>query len=530
MRARALAALFVAVAGCSDGALQVTSVDPAVASSLDPTAVVVHGHGFHAAVHTAIDDSKSVVVDDGFVVTLAGASALTDIARVDDTTLTATVPAGVAPGLYDVAVTSPAGDHATLPGALRVQAPPTLSASAAMMPVSISAGQDFTLVVTVGNGGDASALAVTPAPPTATGTGAAELVDSPAAADIAGGASADFAFHYHAVGAGDLTLATSASGADAGGHPFTSNVASASTTIETAPVLTASASASPSVVSVGQTLTLTLTVANQGQSTASAVTPSDPVPSGSGAATKLGGPSPADVGPGAQATFTWTYAAAAVGTLSWTFDGAGTDPGGHPVAFPTASAGPITIEQPVLAATLSATPAVLSTGQTITLTMSVINNGNATVNGVLPTMPSLSGGGSASVTSAPATPATLGPGGSAMFVWSYTATVAGSLSFTSSASGSDANSGATVTSAPATSTAIVVQAAAALVAAVSVAPSTAKKPLSAPGQPVDAAREKVAWPVSTASDPTAKPGAWFSGSEEPDRMMSAGARAAPPPP
>ncbi|MDB4970761.1 MAG: Flagellar hook-length control protein FliK [Myxococcales bacterium] len=466
--------MLLALAGCSERALQVEAVDPAVASTLDATPITVRGRGFRAMVQASVDDHRAAAIDTTFGLRF-GDSAIdpSTIARVDDQTLTATVPAGLAPGLYDLTLTAPDGDRAALAGALRVQAPPALTAAASLLPSAIAAGQDFDFVLAVTNGGDATAVAVAPSLPVATGSAAVILTGMPPDADLAGGASASFTFHYHALAAGDLALTADAAGADGGGHPFVSNRATAATQISTAPVLTASATVTPALVSVGQSFTLTLTVANAGQSAAMAVTPADPVASGSGATTQSSTPAPQTIGPGAQKSFTWTYAATGAGTLSWSFDAAGTDAGGNAVSTPTVSAGPLAIQAaPMLSATLGAAPTPLSIGQTITVTMTVANTGGVTAKGVMPTLPSVSGTGRVSLVTAPGAPADLLPGAMTTFQWTYTATGAGIVAFTSTAKGSDANSGAVVMSAAALSNDVVIQSAASLVATVVAMPAS----------------------------------------------------------
>jgi hypothetical protein len=61
-------------------------------------------------------------LDDEFVGAL-GENALEEVAWVDEGTLTARVPATLAVGLYDLTVTTPAGDSVTLPDAFEVRDP-----------------------------------------------------------------------------------------------------------------------------------------------------------------------------------------------------------------------------------------------------------------------------------------------------------------------------------------------------------------------------------------------------------------------
>ncbi len=92
----------------------IDSVIPAAAPNDVDTPVVIHGSGFSS------DPTAPTVT--------LGATLLTAVTFVNDTTLSATVPAGLAPGLYDLTVTNPDSGSATLTGAFTVTLPPTVSA------------------------------------------------------------------------------------------------------------------------------------------------------------------------------------------------------------------------------------------------------------------------------------------------------------------------------------------------------------------------------------------------------------------
>ena len=471
---RALAlALVAAGVGCSSTApLAVDAVAPAQVSTLAPTPVVIHGRGFYAVARAAIDDGKHPTLDTSFGVAIGGLTIFSDdVQRLDDTTLAATVPAGLVPGVYDVTVVAPDGRRAIAPHALEVVGPPTLTASATITPSPLSVGMDFTVTLDVINGGGSTALAVTPSDLAISGSAGAHVTAAPAAADIAAGATQSFVYGAHADAPGHLVVTALAAGHDLGGVGVASAPASAEADVNTAPVLTASLAAMPSTISVGQSFSLALTVANGGMSTATAVTPSDPLATGSGTAMRAVAPAAADIAGGTQHVFVWTYLATGAGALTLTTSAAGKDPGGNSVATPSVSAS-VTIQAAAsLAATMAATPATVSTGQTITVTMTVTNGGMVTAKSVAPSLPSLMGSGSAMLLTTPAA-SDIAAGGSAMFTWTYRATVAGTVTFTSTASGSDANSGATVSSAPATSNVVTIQTAVTLAATVTAAPST----------------------------------------------------------
>jgi hypothetical protein len=99
-------------------------VTPAQGPSSAATSVVISGVGFDAAVKTDYTGSGSAV-QATFVARLQpwDGSAPADLGSVAFTqarTLTAIVPAGLAPGRYDLAVTDPSGRTGTLPDAFEV--------------------------------------------------------------------------------------------------------------------------------------------------------------------------------------------------------------------------------------------------------------------------------------------------------------------------------------------------------------------------------------------------------------------------
>lgn len=105
-----------------------------------------------------------------------------------------------------------------------------------------------------------------------------------------------------------------------------------------------------------------------------------------------------------------------------------------------------------LAATAEASASTVSLGQRITLTSTVTNTGSAAVTGISAAAVATSeAGATASLTEGPTPPsfASLGPGESATFTWTFTATAAGLLQLAVSVMGIDGSSGAEVRSPPA---------------------------------------------------------------------------------
>jgi len=135
------------------GALKSTVVDRAVAPNGDAPSVDYVDPG---SVINAADASISVLgsdfarVDAGTVMTLPTVmldeSPLPDVGWVSSTTLTSTVPAGYAVGIYDVTVQNPDGLTGTLANGLTVQYP--TPQVAALEPVSGTFGQLLSLEIT----------------------------------------------------------------------------------------------------------------------------------------------------------------------------------------------------------------------------------------------------------------------------------------------------------------------------------------------------------------------------------------------
>ncbi|HRU40251.1 MAG TPA: hypothetical protein P5511_10260, partial [Candidatus Goldiibacteriota bacterium] len=112
----------------------------------------------------------------------------------------------------------------------------------------------------------------------------------------------------------------------------------------------------------------------------------------------------------------------------------------------------------------------VSTGQTITLAMSVTNTGDANGLNVSAETPAVSGAGNVTLVGSPAA-IPLNGGASAVLVWTYTATAPGTVYFTSRAFGTDENSGVVRYSGQATSANVSIQSPARLSAAIAAVPS-----------------------------------------------------------
>jgi hypothetical protein len=226
--------------------------------------------------------------------------------------------------------------------------------------------------------------------------------------------------------------------------------------------MAAAIAATPATVSVGQAIRVTLTVTNAGTDAATTVTPAAPTVAGTGTVGPLAGPDQASIptlAPGVSGTFTWTCAATGAGTLAFSGAANATDSfSGTQLAATTDPAKPaqVTVQLPTaLAASLPSSGAA-AIGQEFPVTVTVNNTGGAVAKDVVASTPTVTPAGRATLkpgtgpvpTSAPS----LVPGASATFTFTFVAgSVSGTATFSASASGTDANSGAAVTSATTTS-------------------------------------------------------------------------------
>lgn len=117
--------LLLAVAfGCSDkGAseFEVHRVLPSTVDTRSETLVTVEGRNFYNRIEVNLDDERAPVLRDRWSIAISDLdSASLGAVRLDEYTLTATIPAGLPVGLHDVEVTDPAGRSRSLADALAV--------------------------------------------------------------------------------------------------------------------------------------------------------------------------------------------------------------------------------------------------------------------------------------------------------------------------------------------------------------------------------------------------------------------------
>jgi len=124
----------------------------------------------------------------------------------------------------------------------------------------------------------------------------------------------------------------------------------------------------------------------------------------------------------------------------------------------------------VLGLTASVTPAVVSVGQKITLSVTVMNSGEATATQVVPTTPKLSGAGFAVLEQSP-NPADIPGAGAQEFTFVYEATDSGPLSFEVGAEGLDAMHELQLNAGPSTADVVIQSAAMLMVESLQVPPA-----------------------------------------------------------
>lgn len=250
----------------------------------------------------------------------------------------------------------------------------------------IDIGRAFGVSMRVTNNGQATAKGVSPGVLGQAGSGAGTVADgpTPAAVDLAGGASAEFKWRYTASRGGTLTFSGSATGMDENSGTVVSSPATtaAELTIQ-APVNVSTTTASTrTTVNVGQSLTVTVTVKNDRPGPITQLAPTL-TSDCSACLTQLTGPTPpllAALPPGGTQAFTWSYRGATRGTVRLVGGATFTDPGGGSYLASGSRTPDIAVQSPAsLALSAITAPAHVSQGQAdAPLAVTVENTGDAT--------------------------------------------------------------------------------------------------------------------------------------------------------
>jgi hypothetical protein len=340
-----------------------------------------------------------------------------------------------------------------------VQVPAALAAAVAAIPATVGEGQVFLVTVTVTNTGEAVASGVSPSAPSIAGAGSASVNAGPFPSGpvaLNGGQSVVFTWTMTAGTAGTVGFTFTLTGTDLNsGAPLSTGPAtSAPSTVNPAAVLAAAAAVSPPVLSAGMSFTLTLTVTDTGGVGANSVFPGL-VNSSTAPMTPVSGPVPAvpqSLIAGGAVTFTWVYATTGPGSLAFSLTATGSDAGSSAPLFASSilSAPSAVVAPAALAATASAVPGQLSTGQSFLVVVRATNTGGAPASSVAPATPLVDGAGGATPSAGPwpALVASLASGASVDFTWTMTAGTAGAAVFTTTVTGTDAYSAAPLSTGP----------------------------------------------------------------------------------
>src|SRR5919197_695354 len=365
--------LVLALAGCTcqgkpDAAPSVSAVVPARGFETDPIAVEIHGASFAAKPTLHFGGGDPLTADARYQAWL-GDIPLLDVAWVDASTLTATVPGGAAPGLYRARVRDPYGREIESDGEVYEvvkRQGARLEATLEVARTRVQVGETIASTLIVTNSGDTAATVVAPSLRVDSGPAAVETVPLPV--DIGPGEAKSFGLEVHTQGVGTVLFSAAAQGRDAyfGGVVSVAPI-SAAVEVATPPVLSATAAVTPATASTGQQIAVDVVVTNTPAFPVVALS-LDAIASGTGAAEILSRPVAKDLAGGESRTFRFTFSALTPGEVRFEISGRATDPSnGLPVDVAPVSAGPMTI---VKAAALSAPPppskTTVSVGETFT--------------------------------------------------------------------------------------------------------------------------------------------------------------------
>jgi hypothetical protein len=342
-------------------------------------------------------------------------------------------------------------------GSISVQKPAVLTAGLTLGASLVNVGQTFAVTMTVQNTGGTDAVLTAPSTLTLVGSPVLLQVSGPVPTTVTvqAGNSATFWWSYQAVGSGVVALQGSASGQDQNsGSVVSSGVAtSANLTVQAPAVLNiTSVQATPATVGTGGTITVLLTVNNSGDATASQVSATSLVATDAAAVPTTGTVQPVTATLAGGATQVFTYLVSASGSLTYSAD----------VSFTAGVLGQDANTMASVSATSGLTNAVtvipraslnvknlafldagylpvsqLTVGQVFVLVATVSNEGQGTANAVTPVSAPVLFGNGLAVKYGTVTPAaaTLPTNASQVFTYTYTATGAGQIGFSATATG-----------------------------------------------------------------------------------------------
>ncbi len=369
--------------------------------------------------------------------------------------------------------------------AITVNAPPLLDGNYMLMSTSptgfYSVGQVITLTMTISNNGATDAVNVAPQLPlTRVGTGNGIIGSpSPASMSIPSGATGTFTWNVTATTAGVLGYYGRATGQDINTLATYQSVTATSTqaTIQSPAHLTAVINIEGTKMNLGQTVQVTMNVTNSGQSPADNVIPTDLLVTADSTGGMIPpiGPLPAShtIAGGATEIFTWVFQATGQGSVKLYGSASGTDHNSTlGVSSVNATSAQVLVQMPAqLSANMwvsPATPPAITTGQQITVYMSVTNTGEADAVAVTPTALAEAGTAVVNPYSSPAPAAVIAGGSTTVFTWVFDTVTSGTKSFNASVDGWDGNEPVQIASNATTSNTVTIADSAYLTAGMSV--------------------------------------------------------------
>jgi hypothetical protein len=384
---------------------RLTRLVPAWGVNSGPVSATLEGENFLPVATRHVGGEEPVTLESRFQVFLGG-ERLGEVTLADSRTLRFELPAGLAPGWYDVAVETPLGGRAELPRAYFASAQPlaALQVRSAWQRDRLWVGEETRLVLTVENTGGTRARAVQPE---LRFEGQMDVKAEPAPADVEPGASEDFTWTLGAVTPGRVNLHVTPRGEEE-----SSGVALEPPPVETVLQVreraepSASFEVSPRVVNVGRQVRVTLHVDNPGTEPLRDVVPTALVMEGTGGLS-LGtaGPVPAraDVAPGEGRDFVWSAVASREGEVVVQGGAGGTDDfTGNAVFARKARAEPLTVKRPGrLTPAFTLVPASVKVGETFDVDLEVLNPGDSAVLGVTLEQEAATGTGQVGLVSGP---------------------------------------------------------------------------------------------------------------------------------
>lgn len=306
----------------------VSGVEPASGYASAPQAITIHGENFSvAAVQPSGGGDPVLKLPRVFL----GTVELTPVQWIDNSTLKATVPQGMATGAYPVSVMDGHGaTSAALASGYTVLSEGQLSAALSVERATVNVGGTFTVTLTLANNGSTEITNLAFGDPTVTGSaGGAATLSGPAPtppASLAPGAQTTATWSFQATAAGRVTVSISATGKATGTTLTAVPPAPAAVTIQTPARLTATWTAR-TLQTTGQPVTVTLVLTNAAGAATANVTdvaptsaPANPVATCGPVAPATSAAAPVSIAGGTFASFSWDCTAHVTTQIAYTFN------------------------------------------------------------------------------------------------------------------------------------------------------------------------------------------------------------------